>query len=128
MTNKPLNDTIHRVTQRVIANSRDSRAAYLDLMDRESDRQITRGTLSCSNLAHAFAGAEEGVWRHMIDTHATPAQVGRMAAEAGVGRVVLTHLAPGALLDVPDSTYTEGVTEHFSGPVLVATDGMLVAI
>ena len=27
MTNKPLNDTIHRVTQRVIANSRDSRAA-----------------------------------------------------------------------------------------------------
>ena len=27
MTNKPLNDTIHRVTQRVIANSRDSRNA-----------------------------------------------------------------------------------------------------
>ena len=31
---KPLNDTIARVTERVIANSRDSRAAYLDLMDR----------------------------------------------------------------------------------------------
>jgi len=27
MTNKPLNDTIHRVTQRVLANSRDSRSA-----------------------------------------------------------------------------------------------------
>ena len=59
MTNKPLNDTIHRVTQRVIANSRDSRAAYLDLMDRESERQVDRTSLSCSNLAHAFAGAEE---------------------------------------------------------------------
>ena len=59
MTNKPLNDTIHRVTRRVIENSRESRANYLGLMDRESDRQITRGTLSCSNLAHAFAGAEE---------------------------------------------------------------------
>ncbi|WP_369814674.1 phosphogluconate dehydratase [Erythrobacter sp. HI0077] len=57
--NKPLNDTIHRVTQRVIANSRDSRAAYLDLMDRESERQVDRTSLSCSNLAHAFAGAEE---------------------------------------------------------------------
>lgn len=59
MTNKPLNDTIHRVTQRVIANSRDSRSAYLELMDREGDRQVNRGSLSCSNLAHAFAGAEE---------------------------------------------------------------------
>ncbi len=76
----------------------------------------------------AFAGAEEGVWRHMIDTHASPTQVGQMAAEAGVGRVVLTHLAPGALLDVPDSTYTAGVAEHFAGPVLVAVDGMVVAV
>ena len=43
MTNKTLNDTIHRVTQRVIENSRDSRADYLDLMDREGERQVNRG-------------------------------------------------------------------------------------
>lgn len=59
MTNRPLNDTIHRVTQRVVANSRASRADYLELMEREGERQVNRGTLSCSNLAHAFAGAEE---------------------------------------------------------------------
>lgn len=56
---KSLNDTIHRVTQRVIENSRASRASYLELTERESERQVNRGTLSCSNLAHAFAGAEE---------------------------------------------------------------------
>ncbi len=56
---KPLNDTIHRITRRVIDNSRDSRAAYLGLMDREGERQVDRTNLSCSNLAHAFAGAEE---------------------------------------------------------------------
>ncbi len=56
---KPLNDIIHRVTERVIANSRDSRSAYLELMDREGERQVDRYSLSCSNLAHAFAGAEE---------------------------------------------------------------------
>ena len=56
---KPLNDTIHRVTQRVIENSRGSRGAYLELMERESERQVDRHSLSCSNLAHAFAGAEE---------------------------------------------------------------------
>ena len=56
---RPLNDTIHRVTQRVIENSKPSRDAYLDLMDREGDRAVNRGTMSCSNLAHAYAGAEE---------------------------------------------------------------------
>ena len=56
---KPLNNTIHRVTQRVIENSRKSRGDYLELMDREGDKQINRHSLSCSNLAHAFAGAEE---------------------------------------------------------------------
>nr|WP_272914652.1 MBL fold metallo-hydrolase [Aurantiacibacter rhizosphaerae] len=76
----------------------------------------------------AFAGAEEGVWRHMVDTHASPTQVGQMAAEAGVERVVLTHLAPGALLDVPDSTYVAGVAERFSGPIIVAEDGMVVPL
>lgn len=52
-----LNDTIHRVTQRVIENSSDGRAAYLDLMHREADRRPERSAVSCSNLAHAFAGA-----------------------------------------------------------------------
>ena len=56
---RPLNDSIRRVTQRVIDNSRASRQQYLDLMDREGERQVNRHSLSCSNLAHAFAGAEE---------------------------------------------------------------------
>ena len=51
-----LNDTIHRVTQRVIENSRDSRAAYLDLMQREAEGRPDRRSVSCSNLAHAYAG------------------------------------------------------------------------
>ncbi len=56
---KPLHDTIHRVTERIIANSRDSRAAYLDLMRREADRRPEHKDIACSNLAHAFAGALE---------------------------------------------------------------------
>ncbi|MFK4003034.1 phosphogluconate dehydratase [Qipengyuania sp. NPDC077563] len=56
---KPLNDTIRRVTERVVENSKPTRSAYLDLMDREGDRQVNRGTMSCSNLAHAYAGAED---------------------------------------------------------------------
>ncbi|MEM8725110.1 MAG: phosphogluconate dehydratase [Pseudomonadota bacterium] len=54
-----LNDTIHRVTERVIENSRTSRTAYLDLMKREGDRKPEHKDIACSNLAHAFAGALE---------------------------------------------------------------------
>lgn len=54
-----MNDTLHKVTQRVIGNSRESRAAYLDLIRREGDNMGERSAVSCSNLAHAYAGAEE---------------------------------------------------------------------
>jgi phosphogluconate dehydratase len=54
-----LNDTLHRVTQRVIENSRASRAAYLDLIHREGDNTGERSAVSCSNLAHAYAGMED---------------------------------------------------------------------
>ncbi len=54
-----LNDTILRVTERVIENSRASRAAYLELMKREGDRKPEHKDVACSNLAHAFAGALE---------------------------------------------------------------------
>ena len=54
-----LNDTLHRVTERVKANSAASRARYLDLIAREGDNQPDRNQVSCSNLAHAYAGALE---------------------------------------------------------------------
>ncbi len=54
-----LNPVIANVTERVIERSRASRQAYLDLMDREADRGPDRRQVSCSNLAHAFAGAVE---------------------------------------------------------------------
>lgn len=56
---KPLNDTVHRVTQRIIANSRDGRRRYLELIDRERERTPARTQVACSNLAHAYAGAGE---------------------------------------------------------------------
>lgn len=53
-----LHPTIARVTDRIIANSRDSRRRYLDLIAREGEKGINRSRLSCGNLAHGFAAAE----------------------------------------------------------------------
>lgn len=52
-----LNSIVEKVTQRVAKNSTATRIAYLDLMDREADRMPDINEVSCSNLAHAFAGA-----------------------------------------------------------------------
>ena len=53
-----LHPAIERVTQRIIDKSKDTRRAYLELMDREGDKHGNRSALSCSNLAHGFAAAE----------------------------------------------------------------------
>ncbi len=53
-----LHPTVERVTQRIIEKSREGRARYLDLMEREGEKFPNRNALSCSNLAHGFAASE----------------------------------------------------------------------
>ncbi|WP_114520661.1 phosphogluconate dehydratase [Altererythrobacter sp. ZODW24] len=54
-----LHPTLEKVTQRIIDKSRDSRKRYLEGMERGLQNQPDRSSVSCSNLAHAYAGAEE---------------------------------------------------------------------
>jgi ribonuclease BN (tRNA processing enzyme) len=49
-----------------------------------------------------------------------------MAAAAGVGTLVLNHLVPGALNELPDSAYLEGVRKHFDGRAIVGRDSMVI--
>ena len=67
---------------------------------------------------------QEGFVRHMKDEHVEPADIGTMAAKAGVKTVVMTHLAP---TGDPKETYQRYVDEarkYFSGQILVAKDLM----
>ncbi|GAO38195.1 6-phosphogluconate dehydratase [Sphingomonas changbaiensis NBRC 104936] len=54
-----LHSAIDRVTDRIIERSRPTRAAYLDLVERQRAAGTNRGVLSCGNLAHGFAASEE---------------------------------------------------------------------
>ena len=54
-----MNPEVSAVTDRIIARSKDSRAAYLSLIERERDNGARRPQLGCANLAHAYAGTEE---------------------------------------------------------------------
>jgi phosphogluconate dehydratase len=54
-----MHSVVSAVTDRIIARSREGRARYLDLLERERDQWIGRPMLGCANLAHAYAGTEE---------------------------------------------------------------------
>lgn len=68
------------------------------------------------------APAIAGMMAHMEQDHLTPPQVGELAARAGVRKVVLTHLSPGADSETDTSAYTAGLAAHFKGEVIVARD------
>ena len=57
MTTQKLNPVVAEVTARIIARSRDSRAAYLERIDAAGNAGAPRGKLSCANFAHAFAAS-----------------------------------------------------------------------
>ncbi len=74
----------------------------------------------------AYADNPEGVWDHIVGTHTSTEDAGRMAAEAGVGTLVLTHLIPGALSDLPDEVYAREARKHFDGEIIVGQDLMRI--
>lgn len=67
---------------------------------------------------------QEGFIRHMKEEHITPDQVGKMAADAGVKTVVMTHFS--RTVDPKDEyqRYVEEAKKYFSGPIFLAKDIM----
>lgn len=62
---------------------------------------------------------------HLLRAHSTTEQVGMVAAEAGVKKLVLTHLVP-AFPSITDAMWLEGVRKHFRGDAVVGRDLMIV--
>ncbi len=98
-----LHPEVAAVTDRIVAASRDRRAAYLELIAGERENGVDRPMLGCANLAHGYAGTDEdrdamkankamniGVvtaYNDMLSAHATyyryPEQIKVWAREAG---------------------------------------------
>ncbi|QMU57383.1 MAG: phosphogluconate dehydratase [Boseongicola sp.] len=51
----PLNDTVAKVTDRIVERSRTARSAYMAKIARAQDAGVKRGHLACGNQAHAYA-------------------------------------------------------------------------
>ena len=63
---------------------------------------------------------------HIIASHTTTEDVGRVAAAAGVKKLVLHHFVPGDDPSISDEMWTEGVRRHFKGEIVVGRDLMVI--
>jgi ribonuclease BN (tRNA processing enzyme) len=62
----------------------------------------------------------------VIDSHTTTEQLGHVAAEARVKKLMLTHLVPGDDPAITDAMWIEGVRKNFSGEIVVGRDLMMI--
>jgi phosphogluconate dehydratase len=126
-----LHDTVHRVTQRIVERSADSRRRYLDLMKREGDAHADRNTaLACSNLAHGFAATGED--KPSIATRAGP-NIGIVTA---YNDTISAHQPFGAYppqmkvwaREVGATAQVAGATPAMCDGVTQGTDGMELSL
>lgn len=66
--------------------------------------------------------------KHLLDSHTTTEDVGRIAAAAGVKVLVLSHFVPGDDPSVTDEMWMEDVRKNFSGKIVLARDLMQLAL
>lgn len=64
---------------------------------------------------------------HLVTSHTALSQVGKVAAAAEVGRLVLTHFIPGDD-ELPDEFWLEGAASDFGGDVVVGHDLMKLTV
>lgn len=74
-------------------------------------------------LAGSDAGAK-GLRKHLLASHTTTEEVGRVASEAGVETLVLTHFVPGGAPFIADEVWYDAVRPFFAGNLIVGRDLM----
>jgi ribonuclease BN (tRNA processing enzyme) len=68
----------------------------------------------------------ERLIEHIVGSHTTHIDVGKVAKEAAVKTLVLTHFVPVDDPSLTDEMWTEGARTHFEGKVIVGKDLMEV--
>ena len=59
---------------------------------------------------------------HLMAAHTLPEDVGKIAAQAEVKTLVLSHFVPGDDASITDEMWAEGVRKHFKGRLVVGKD------
>lgn len=73
----------------------------------------------------AKVGKNDGRLRdHILRSHTSASDVGRIASEAGVGRLALMHFVPDGLPGYGPEEWTKAVRQTWEGSLVIGTDGV----
>lgn len=85
-------------------------------------------TQSLSSGRHPRANTRwDDLHAHLTRSHTPVEEVGRIAARADVGALVLSHLVP-STASLPDAAWTDPVRKSYRGPVIVGRDLMEITM
>jgi len=108
----------------LVALARNADVFVCEAIDAALHRQME------SAAKEAIANNTESIARHVLETHSTAEDAGRMAAEAKVKTVVLNHLVGGGssdrTLESIEADFSASVRKFFSGQVIVGRDQMKI--
>jgi len=65
---------------------------------------------------------------HLLASHSFAADAGRIAADAGVGRLVLNHLIPADDAAIGEADWIAAVRKTWAGDLTIARDGLVVEL
>ena len=63
---------------------------------------------------------------HLMAAHTLPEDVGKIAAQAEVKTLVLSHFVPGDDASITDKQWAQGVRKYYKGPIIVGKDLMKI--
>jgi len=79
-------------------------------------------------LVERVANDKEAFKHHLLASHTTPEDAGKIAQAAGVKTLVLSHFVPGDMDWITDAMWQEGAGKHFKGQVIVARDRQRIPV
>lgn len=98
-----------------------ARDADLLIHEAVNSTMVTQGAIG---MERAGRPVEADRARAVVGYHADTIELAKIAEQAGVEHLVLTHLIPVPPNRVAESIFVEGMNEHFSGRITMARDGM----
>jgi phosphogluconate dehydratase len=115
-----MNSTIQRVTERIQGRSKASRSGYLARIRKAADGGPSRGSMSCSNLAHAMA-AGSTIEKKALSGNTVP-NIGIVSAY----NEMLSAHQPFATYPavIKDAAAKQGAIAQFAGGVPAMCDGV----
>jgi ribonuclease BN (tRNA processing enzyme) len=106
-----------RFSENLIALAKGADVLVHEVMLEEGVDRLIRNVRNAPNLK-----------RSILAHHTSAEDVGRVAAAAGVKKLVLSHFVPAEDSQLPEHAWIEPARRHYDGPIVAGTDLLSIAI